>query len=85
MSKTNSRRKITTRDQKIAADILTEFTFVNNMDEFWSAYNDIFKRYDLCDDPFTNLPISTEEYCKNKLSYEKQSMIEMYGHCDGLD
>lgn len=85
MSKTNSRRKITTRDQKVAADILTEFTFVNNMDEFWSAYNDIFKRYDLCDDPFTNLPISTEEYCKNKLSYEKQSMIEMYGHCDGLD
>lgn len=85
MSKTNSRRKITTRDQKVAADILTEFTFVNNMDEFWSAYNDIFKRYDLCDDPFTNLPVSTEEYCKNKLSYEKQSMIEMYGHCDGLD
>ena len=85
MSKTNSRRKITTRDQKVAADILTEFTFVNNMDEFWSAYNDIFKRYDLCDDLFTNLPISTEEYCKNKLSYEKQSMIEMYGHCDGLD
>ena len=85
MSKTNSRRKITTRDQKVAADILTEFTFVNNMDEFWSAYNDIFKRYDLCDDPFTNLPISTEEYCKNKLSYEKQSMIEIYGHCDGLD
>lgn len=85
MSKTNSRRKITTRDQKVAADILTEFTFVNNMDEFWSAYNDIFKRYDLCDDPFTNLPVSTEEYCKNKLSYEKQSMIEMYGHCDGLN
>ena len=85
MSKTNSRRKITARDQKVAADILTEFTFVNNMDEFWSAYNDIFKRYDLCDDPFTNLPISTEEYCKNKLSYEKQSMIEIYGHCDGLD
>lgn len=85
MSKTNSRRKITTRDQKVAADILTEFTFVNNMDEFWSAYNNIFKRYDLCDDPFTNLPVSTEEYCKNKLSYEKQSMIEMYGHCDGLN
>lgn len=85
MNKLNNKRNITTRDQKVAADILTEFAFVNNMDEFWSAYNNIFKRYNLCDDPFTNLPVSTEEYCKNKLSYEKQTMIELYGHCDGLD
>ncbi len=85
MNKITNKRKLTTRDQKVAADILTEFTFVNNMDEFWSTYKDIFKRYDLCDDPFTNLPVSTEEYCKNKLSYERQAMIEMYSHCDGLD
>lgn len=84
MTKLTNKHKINMRDQKVAADILTEFAFVNNMDEFWSAYNNIFKRYNLGDDPFTNLPVSTEEYGKNKLSYEKQTMIELYGHCDGF-
>ena len=26
-----------------------------------------------------------EEYCKNRLEYDKQTMIEKYGHCDGLE
>ena len=77
--------KITNSMQKVAADILMEFMFTSNMDEVIAAYDRVFKKYELCNDPFTNTPCTTEEYCKNVLEYERQTMIERYGHCDGLD
>ena len=79
------RIKINKRDQRVAAEILTQFMFTRNMDEVWQVWDDIYKRYELCDDPFTNTPCSSEDYCKSKLEYDKQTMIERYGHCDGLD
>lgn len=30
-------------------------------------------------------PVTPEEYAKNKLEYDRQTMIEQYGHCDGLE
>lgn len=30
-------------------------------------------------------PITPEEYAKNKLEYDRQTMIERYGHCDRLE
>lgn len=77
--------KITNTMQKVAVDILTEFLFTHNMDEVIAAYDRVFKKYELCDDPFTHTPCTPEEYCKNKQEYERQTMIERYGHCDGLD
>lgn len=71
--------------QETAANILICFSFIESMDEFWETYNDVFKTYDLCDDPFTYLPCSPREYAKNSLEYAKQTMIEKYGHCDGLE
>ena len=77
--------KITKTMQKVAADILTGIRLCHDMNEVVEAYNRMFKRYDLCDDPFTGLPCTTEEYCKNVLQYERQVMIERYGHCDWLE
>ena len=77
--------KITKTMQKVAADILTEFMFARNMDEVMEVYQRVFERYGLCDDPFTGCPCTPDEYYENRLEYDRQTMIERYGHCDGLD
>ena len=77
--------KTTKIAQRVAADILMEFTFIKGKDEFFEAYNRVFERYGLCTDPFTYTPCTPEEYSKNRLEYDRQTMIERYGHCDGLD
>ena len=74
--------KITKTMQKVAVDILMEFMFTQDMDEVVEAYDRVFKRYELGNDPFTHTPCTQEEYCKNSLEYEKQVMIERYGYCD---
>ena len=77
--------KITKTMQKVAADILMHFLYTSNMDEVVEAYNTVIKEYDLYEDPFTRCPCTPEEYCESVLEYERQTMIELYGHCDGLD
>lgn len=71
--------------QKVAAEILTEFMFTRDMDDVIKTWDRIFEQYELCDDPFTSTPCTPEEYYKNRLEYNRQVMIERYGHCDGLD
>lgn len=77
--------KITKKDQRIVAEILTKFAFTNNMDDVMAVWDNIFQEYGLFQDPFTGLPCTWDEYSKNKIEYERQTMIERYGHCDGLD
>jgi hypothetical protein len=77
--------KITKTAQKVAVDILTEFLCTNNMNEVVEAYFRVLKRYELCEDPFTRCPCTPDEYYESQLEYEKQTMIECYGHCDGLE
>lgn len=77
--------KITKTAQKVAVDILMEFLFTNNMDDVVKAYDRVMEQYGLYEDPFTRCPCTPDEYCKNSLEYERQIMIERYGHCDGLD
>lgn len=79
------RRKISERDQQVAAEILTQFMFANNMDDANKIWNSIYEQYDLCDDPFTYTPCSPKDYYKSRLEYDKQVMMAMYGHCDGLE
>ena len=71
--------------QEVAADILMEFTFVRNMDDVYKAYDLVFERYGLCNDPFTCTPCTPEEYVENKTEWDRQTMEMRYGHCDGLD
>ena len=80
-----AKAKITKQEQRTAATILTQFMFTKNMDDVMRVWEEVYKQYDLCDDPFTHTPCTPDEYYKNQLEYEKQSMIELYGHCDGLE
>ena len=76
--------KITKTMQKVAADILTQFMFADTLEEALDVWNNVYEQYELCIDPFTGTPCSTEDYYKNRLEYDRQTMIERYGHCDGL-
>jgi hypothetical protein len=77
--------KITERDQRIVAEILTLFMFTKDLDEVIEVWNKIYEQYGLCSDPFTHTPCTPKEYYESQLEYEKQTMIGRYGHCDGLE
>ena len=75
----------TDKEQRIVAEILTAFMFCENIEDIRKTWDSIYKQYALCDDPFTHTPCSSKEAIENQLEYEKQIMIERYGHCDGVD
>ena len=77
--------KITKRDQRVASEILTQFMFTKDMGDVIKVWNEIFEQYGLCEDPFTRTPCTPDEYYENCLEYDKQTMIDRYGHCDGLE
>ena len=77
--------KIAKITQKVAADILTQFMFTQTMDDVMKVWENIYEYYSLCSDPFTGIPCTPEEYYESQLEYERQTMIEKYGHCDGLE
>lgn len=72
-------------EQSVAAEILMDFMFTKSMDDVVKVWNEVFKRFDLRNDPFTGCPCTPEEYSDNRLEYDRQTMIERYGHCDGLE
>lgn len=80
----NRKHQITERDQRVAAEILTAFMFTKDLDEAIKVWDSLYEQFNLCSDPFTKTPCTPKEYSKNLLEYEKQTMIERYGHCDGL-
>ena len=84
------KRKITHTMQKVAVDILEDIEIYmmqhNEVpEEIQRIYDRVFEEYGLCRDPFTRMVCTSKDYCKNQLEYDKQSMIELYGHCDGLE
>ena len=82
--------KITNTMQKVAVDILEdiEIYMMNHHDvpdEISQLYQRVIDDYGLCRDAFTGMVCTTAEYSRSQLEYEKQTMIERYGHCDGLE
>ena len=77
--------KITKTMQRAAADILTQFMFADSMQDALDVWNNIYEQYNLCTDPFTGCPCTSDEYRYSRLEYDRQVMMERYGHCDGLD
>lgn len=77
--------KMTNKEQRVAAEILTQFMFARDMEEVLQTWDNVYKQYDLCDDPFTHCPCSPEDCCKANLEYAKQIMMDRYGHYDGLE
>ena len=81
--------KITNTMQKVAVDILEELeVFMMGSKEVPPEILEIFKKmcakYELMQDPFTQMVCTTKEWAKNSLEYDRQIMLERYGHCDGL-
>lgn len=83
------KRKISEKEirisQRVATEILTQFMFTRTMEDVMKVWQEVYEQYGLCDDPFTGTPCTPEEYDNNRLEYDKQTMIERYGHCDGLE
>ena len=68
--------------QKVAVDVLERLMFVKDLNELSEIFEYVYKKYKLCDDPFTKMPCTTKEYAKLSYSYDKQKAEEMYGHSD---
>ena len=89
----NKQKKITSTMQKVACDILSDFEILLMLrnsglctaDEIVEIMRKHEEKYALCKDPFTGMLCTSEEYIKNSLEYDKQLMMDRYGHCDGLE
>ena len=86
------KKKIMPTMQKVAVDILQDFEILvmthngpYTFDEIWAIVQKHVDGYGLCEDPFTRMICTSKEYAKNSLEYDKQIMMERYGHCDGLE
>ena len=85
-------KKITHTMQEVAVNILGDFeilTMTHNgpytFEEIWAIVQKHVDGYGLCEDPFTRMICTSKEAIENQLEYEKQEMINRYGHCDWLD
>lgn len=90
MPKNKREFKVTHAMQKVAVDILRELEgFMmgrkDTPEEIIKIYDKMFEKYHLCTDPFVGMCCTSAEYAKQSLEYDKQIMIERYGHCDGLE
>ena len=83
--KTPKKKPITDKEQRVAAEILTALMFAKDMEDVMKVWKTTFEHYALCEDPFTSCPCTSKEYMENRLEYNRQAMMERYGHCDGLE
>lgn len=86
------KKKITHTMQKVAIDILGDFeilTMTHNgpytFEEVWNIVKCHEDKYGLFRDPFTSMICTSDEWAENSLEYDRQTMYEKYGHCDGLE
>ena len=85
-------KKITHPMQQVAVNILSDFevlTMTHNgpytFEEIWTIVQKHVDGYGLCEDPFTRMICTSKEAIENQLEYDRQTMYEKYGHCDGLE
>lgn len=85
-------RKITSTMQRVACDILSDFEILTmkhngpyTFEEIWAIVQKHVDSYGLCEDPFTRMICTSDEYAKSSLEYDRQTMYEKYGHWDGLE
>ena len=85
-------KKITPTMQKVAVDILQDFEVLlishngpYTFEEIWDIVQKHVDGYGLCKDPFTMMICTSDEYYKSSVKYDRQTMYEKYGHCDGLE
>ena len=85
-------KKITHPMQQVAVDILGDFevlTMTHNgpytFEEIWVIIQKHVDGYGLCEDPFTSMLCTEEEWWKNNAEYTKQTAEEKYECSDWLD
>ena len=85
-------KKVTSAMQKVAANILQDFEILTMMhngpytfEEIWEIVQKHADNYGLCEDPFTRMICTSDEYYKSRVEYDRQTMYEKYGHWDGLE
>lgn len=72
--------RITEPMQRVAVDILTSLIFAKTIDEVYLIYNEMYNKYKLNEDLFTQLPCTNKEYSKSCDEYYRQSMIDRFGY-----
>lgn len=77
--------QVSRRVQRVVADILVQLLACEDLDDVVEVVKKTYDDYMLMDDPFTGLPCSCFDYSQLSLEYDKQMMIDKYGHCDGLE
>ena len=78
--------------QKVAVDILQDFEILlmthngpYTADEIWAIVEKHVDSYGLCQDPFTRMICTSKESIENQLEYDRQIILQRYGHYDGLE
>ena len=70
----NKQPKITNTMQKVAVDILEDIeaymmSVQSVPQELLEIFNKYKKKYELCEDPFTQMICTTKEWAKNRFDY----------------
>lgn len=73
---------ISNKMQQVAVDILERLCFIKDVKELGEVFEYVYKKYKLCDDPFTKMPCTPKEYAKLSYEYDKQKAMEIYGYND---
>lgn len=67
-------------EARAVASCLTRFMFVKDFEDFKRVYNEIYKFFDLRDDPFTGCPVIPEDYAEQQEDYRRQLSEERFGY-----
>lgn len=88
--------KLTEKEQRVAVDFLEQLIIITGYkNDNEKAEDKLFKiidliknmyvKYEIKNDPFTNFPCTNNEYYKNIKEYEGQIADLKYGHRDMLE
>ena len=67
-------------EARTVASILTRFNFVKDFEDFKRVYNEIYKLFNLCEDPFTGCPVIPEDYANLNEEYRRQISEVRFGY-----
>ena len=73
---------ISNKMQEVAVDILMRLVFIRDINELTEVFEYVYDKYELRDDPFTQLPCTRKEYVESSYYYDKQKALEIYGYND---
>lgn len=71
--------------QRAVSDVLNRILSCTDIDDIAVVVQQACEDYMLEHDPFTGLLCSRYDYVQSCLKYDKQTMIDKFGHCDGLE